>query len=102
MSYDFSLSPVREKQVSLFIFQDGKSLMEVIQRMDRPLEITRRRISVSYQREPGQQSNNAANAAIAAAQWSSTTEEAPVPDTSKPQESRLWTIVCLKRNNFIS
>ena len=43
--------------------------MGKIQKLDPPLHISNRKVTVTYQREPGEK-NQAADAAIAAAQWS--------------------------------
>ena len=55
------------------ISQDGKELMSRVQRLEPPFEIGSRKVTVTYQREPGEK-NEAADAAIAAAQWSATSK----------------------------
>ena len=57
--------------------------MNKIQKLDPPFEISNRKVTVTYQREPGEK-NQAADAAIAAAQWSATTKHdvAPAADTA--------------------
>ena len=62
--------------------QEGKELMSKIQKLDPPFEISNRKVTVTFQREPGEK-NQAADAAIAAAQWSATTKHdaAPAADT---------------------
>jgi len=62
---------------------EGKELMNKIQRLDPPFEISNRKVTVTYQREPGEK-NQAADAAIAAAQWSATTKH-DVPPTVETQ-----------------
>ena len=57
--------------------------MNKIQRLDPPFEISNRKVTVTYQREPGEK-NQAADAAIAAAQWSATTKH-DVPPTVETQ-----------------
>ena len=54
------------------MLQDGKELMSRVLRLDPPFEIGSRKVTVTYQREPGEK-NEMADAAIAAAQWSAST-----------------------------
>ena len=67
------------------LLQEGKELMGKIQKLDPPLQISSRRVTVTYQREPGEK-NQAADAAIAAAQWSASMKhdvsETPSNDAS--------------------
>lgn len=59
--------------------EDGTRFYKKLTAMDPPLEIHGRRVAVSYQREPqpNKPSSQAAAGAIAAAQWSATTQNKP-------------------------
>jgi len=64
--------------------EDGRSLYTKITKMDPPFEIGSRKVNVSYQREPtaAKETNQAAQSAIAAAQWSAGAMKTGAPTTA--------------------